>query len=134
MDGGYSQPDPVQPIIAVLHAASLMTGSCQLGGNLGGLGRADPLEDLPRLTQRGDRVGGTAAGQGAAAQPSQCVSFVMGAGDLAGGRYGGGVAGEVPPTSRTGRFNKISLNGGTGKCRNNRKGTVRNSRNKPPGK
>src|SRR5450755_4882033 len=36
----------------------------EFGGHAGGLGRTDPLEDLPRRPQAGHRVGGAASGQG----------------------------------------------------------------------
>ena len=56
----------------------------QFGGDVGGLGCADPLEDVPCLPQVLGGVGGAAAGQGAAAQSGQRVRLVPGAGDLAG--------------------------------------------------
>jgi hypothetical protein len=46
----------------------------ELGGHVGGLGRADPLEDFQGLPQHLCCLIGLAGGQGAAAQAGQCVS------------------------------------------------------------
>ena len=56
----------------------------QLGEQVRDLGRSDPLEDLQRLPQEFLRLRGVAGGQGAAAQASQRVRLVPGAGDCAG--------------------------------------------------
>lgn len=56
----------------------------EFGGNLGGLGRPDPLEELQRLPQHICCLGGVAGGQGAPAQAGQSVGLVPGAADLAG--------------------------------------------------
>jgi hypothetical protein len=59
-------------------------GSVEFGGNVGGLGRADPLEYLRGLPQESFGVRGLAGGQGAAAQAGQRVSLGPGAGEGAG--------------------------------------------------
>ena len=56
----------------------------EFGRNASGFDGSDPLEYLQRLAQVVLGLGGMAGGQGAAAQPGQCVSLVPGAGDSAG--------------------------------------------------
>ena len=56
----------------------------EFGGQVGDLGRADPLEDLQCLLQLVACLGGMTDGSSAPAQSSQCVRLVPGAADLAG--------------------------------------------------
>jgi DNA-binding transcriptional ArsR family regulator len=56
----------------------------QFGGQVLGLGRADPLEDLQGLPQQALGPGGLAGGQGAAAQAGQCDRLVPGGADFTG--------------------------------------------------
>ena len=56
----------------------------QFGGDAGGLGCADPLEDVPCLPELLGGVAGAAEGQGTAAEAGQRAGFLAGAGDLAG--------------------------------------------------
>jgi hypothetical protein len=65
-------------------ASSLLGEGVQFGGDVGGLGCADPLEDVPCLPEVLGGVAGAAEGQGTAAQAGQRAGFVAGAGDLAG--------------------------------------------------
>jgi hypothetical protein len=58
--------------------------SLKLGGNLGGLGGPDPLEDLQRLPQVVLGLSGIADRKGAPAQARQCVSLIPRAADAAG--------------------------------------------------
>ena len=74
----------------------------EFGGNAGGLGCTDPLEDLPRLPQACLRVGGVAGGQGAAAQAGQRMGLIPGTADLAGQVQGLPVTGPGPVESRRG--------------------------------
>jgi len=63
----------------------LRTGeSAEFGANLGGPGRADPLEDLQCLPQSVCRLIGVIGGQNTSAQAGQCVGLVPGAAGLAG--------------------------------------------------
>lgn len=61
-----------------------LTWSVQFAGNIGGIGRPDPLEDRQRLPQLVFCLGGVADGKSAPAQASQRVSLILGVADLAG--------------------------------------------------
>src|SRR5580704_10109691 len=71
-------------LVQVRRALSWPDEAVEFGGDVGGLGCADPLEDIPRLPQVLGGVAGAAEGQGAAAQAGQRAGFVAEAGDLAG--------------------------------------------------
>jgi len=61
------QMPPDRRGVMTLRGRSCPAEGVQFGGDIGGLGRADPLEDLLGLPQAGLRVGGVASGLGAAA-------------------------------------------------------------------
>lgn len=67
-----------------MRARSRAGESLEFGGDVGGLGRPDPLEDLQRLAQQVFGLGGVAGGQGAPAQAGQGVRLIPGAADLPG--------------------------------------------------
>jgi hypothetical protein len=56
----------------------------QLGGHVGGFGRADPLEECQRLPQPGFGFGGAAFGPGTAGQAGEGVRLAWGGAHLAG--------------------------------------------------
>src|SRR5260370_18758853 len=57
--------------------------SVEFGGHTSGLGRTDPMEDLPGLPQSVLGAGGVARGQRAAAEAGECLGLITGAADLA---------------------------------------------------
>jgi hypothetical protein len=67
-----------------LRGRSRLGESFEFGGNLGGLGRPDLLEDLQRLPQHVSCPGGVVGGQSAPAQAGQRMSLIPGAAGLAG--------------------------------------------------
>jgi hypothetical protein len=58
----------------------------EFGGNVAGLSRADPVEDLPRLAQAGPSLGRVARGQGAAARAGTERAPLPGTFDFPGSR------------------------------------------------